>query len=239
MKKPLVLLIAFVVMSISALFISTYKAPSEDFLKLEDQFNSYLGRDFTTTSNFIEYINHLQYNNETSFVKLEVISQNQSMTLSGVIIHKINDFAYFVTSDDFMGLSGPRQLIINDYKGQIFHGEIVKSDATLGLVYIGFQSDYYEEYQLPTNVTNYPLNGEIVSMISVYNDINNYVSLGIFGQLNENLTYSIDILESIDCIGGAIYDINSNFIGIITKRNGILEVVTYQTIAEFISYIEY
>ncbi|MGE4320888.1 MAG: hypothetical protein AB7E61_05540 [Acholeplasmataceae bacterium] len=214
MKRPLVVLIVFIVMGIAGLQILTYQAPSQEYLDLQDQFNLYLGQDFSTESNFIDYLNALELEHANENVKIDVTNNLVNTTLSGVIVHIDAPYVYVVTQSDAFINPFHIYIHIHDYKNRVENASVVELDDANHMVLLKFASSNTDDLKAVTYASYQPLQNEVISSISATYDILNHISLGIYQGYDENEILKVDIETSSESIGSSIYDINLQLIGI-------------------------
>ncbi|MFA6800621.1 MAG: hypothetical protein WCR19_00775 [Acholeplasmataceae bacterium] len=215
MRKPLVLLIFLTMLSLVALQILTYKPPTEAYLALQDQFETYLAKDLNTDDNFVNYLNNLELEHALENVKITVVYNLEETTLSGFIVFIDDANVYVVTQSDYFPTFGINSIQIYDYKNRSETGRVVARDTTNHLALIKFHASNYDDLKEISYASTIPLENEIISSISNNNYILNHISLGIFGTLLENeMFYDFEMENSSQAIGSSIYDINLSLIGI-------------------------
>ncbi len=235
MKRPLVVLIIFIVMGIAGLQILTYQAPSQEYLDLQDQFNLYLGQDFSTESNFIEYLNALELEHANENVKIDVTNNLVNTTLSGVIVHIDNPYVYVISQSD--AFINPMHLYIHihDYKNRVENASVVALSDTNHLALLKFASSNTDDLKAVTYASYQPLQNEVVSSISATYDILNHISLGIFQGYDDDTLLKVDIETSSESVGSSIYDINLQLIGMRAYIDQAYIVIPSQAIIAFIN----
>lgn len=233
MNKSVVILIGLSILGILIFSMLTYEAPSEDYVNLKAQFETYLNHDLSSDDQLINYMNTLNYEHSLENVAITYHLSEGDMVQSGVIVD-IDGINIDVITQEF-NLDNENDVIeIIDYKNQKHIAEIVAKSDVYPVMILSYTSFDARDLEVPTFTDVIPLNGEIISSVSSLNHIYHQTSLGIFLEDIDGVYYEIDMIESMEVVGSSIYDVNHDLVGIRIYNNDKIVVLLIQALTDFI-----
>lgn len=233
MNKSVVILIGLSILGILIFSMLTYEAPSEDYVNLKAQFETYLNHDLSSDDQLINYMNTLNYEHSLENVVVTYRINESKMVQSGVIID-IDGINVYVITQQF-NLDDENDVIqIIDYKNQDHIADIVARSDEYPVMILSFSTFDARDLEVPTFTDVIPLNGEIISSVSSLNHIYHQTSLGIFLEDIDGVYYEIDMIESMEVVGSSIYDVNHDLVGIRIYNNDKIVVLLIQALTDFI-----
>ncbi len=220
MRKSPVFIVLFLVIAIILFMTLTYQEPSDEYVNLETQFDSYLGKDINTKDKFVNYINELQLDHTCENVKVGVQTQNEErMYQSGVIIGIQDQVMYVVTSNQYLDTSKRQTYLVHDYKDIHYSATLIANDDTYHIMILAFEH-FSSDLCAPEIADYMPLLGEIISSVSSKDDIMNKIALGTFVSEQDEYLNLVNMDFTKDMLGSSIYDINLKLVGIVTQVDG-------------------
>ena len=233
MNKSVVILIGLSILGILIFSMLTYEAPSEDYVNLKAQFETYLNHDLSSDDKLINYMNTLNYEHSLENVAITYHLSEGYMVQSGVIVD-IDGINIYVITQEF-NLDNENDVIeIIDYKNQKHIAEIVAKSDVYPVMILSYTSFDASDLSVPNIADKIPLNGEIISSVSSLNRIYHQATLGIFLEAIDEDYYEIDMIETTEVVGSSIYDVNHELVGIRIHNNDDIVVLLIQALTDFI-----
>lgn len=237
MRKSLTFIIAILLVFSLA---SCRKELDPDIVALQTQYDNYRAKSFYNYEQFAEFINLFSLETIQSgvYISTEYLLSSDTTSMSesyGIIVHQDLVSYYAVTTLDIPEEPFSRRIItVRDNFGVLTNGIFYLADETLGLVLIQIPKTQ-KELEVVKFSDAIPLQDEPIVLVSDLDNIRNQILLGHFEHHDDEYRFMSEQLLDEGAIGGGVFDINQNFIGLIVSHDN--HIVLYNEIWSLIESI--
>ena len=190
---------------------------------------------------FIDFVNIFSL--ETIHTGVYVTVENRRIGMStvvteayGILIHKDLYYYYVVTDINVLGeLQLRRTISIMDAYEDTYMGEIAARNDEAGIVLIRFPK-VYDTLEIAKSAVATPLPGEPVILLSQLNDIRSQITFGKLSYQESTFDFETDISLNSTIIGGGVFDVNHQLVGLIVTSDG-TSIVMYDVVYDLVNEV--